>query len=36
MTMRERLLESRNRQNEEKPKRKRSQITLDLLDELDS
>ena len=36
LTARERLLESRNRQNEEKPKRKRSQITLDLLDELDS
>lgn len=36
LTLRERLLESRNRQNEEKPKRKRSQISLDLLDELDS
>lgn len=35
MTARERLLASKYK-NEEKPKRKRSQITLDLLDELDS
>lgn len=33
---RERLLASKNKQNEEKPKRKRSQVTLDLLNELDS
>lgn len=36
MTMRERILENINRQNEEKPKRKRSQVSLDLLRELDS
>ena len=36
MTARERLLASKNKQNEEKPKRKRSQVTLDLLRELDS
>ena len=36
MTMRERLLASRNKQNEEKPKRKRSNVGLDLLNELES
>ena len=36
MTARKRLLASKNKQNEEKPKRKRSQVTLDLLRELDS
>lgn len=36
MTMRERLLESRNKQNEEKPKRRRSNVSLDLLNELES
>lgn len=36
MTMRERLLASRNKQNEEKPKRRRSNVSLDLLRELDS
>ena len=35
MTMRERLLASKNKQNEEKPKRKRSNVSLDLLRELD-
>lgn len=35
MTMRERIIESINKQNEEKPKNKRKQISLDLLDELD-
>ncbi len=35
MTMRERLLASRNKQNAEKPKRKRSNVSLDLLRELD-
>lgn len=36
MTMRERLLASRNKQNEEKPKRRRSNVSLDLLNELES
>ena len=36
MTMRERILASRNKQNEEKPKRKRSNVSIDLLNELDS
>lgn len=36
MTMRERLLASKNKQNEEKPKRKCSNVSLDLLRELDS
>lgn len=36
MTMRERILASRNKQNEEKPERKRSNVSLDLLRELDS
>lgn len=36
MTARERLLVSRNKQNEEKPKRKRSNVSLDLLNELES
>lgn len=36
MTMRERLLASKNKQNEEKPKRRRSNVSLDLLNELES
>ena len=36
MTRRERLLASRNKQNEEKPKRRRSNVSLDLLNELES
>lgn len=36
MTMRERLLASRNKQNEEKPKRRRNNVSLDLLNELES
>lgn len=36
MTMRERPLASRNKQNEEKPKRRRSNVSLDLLNELES
>lgn len=36
MTMRERLLASRNKQNEEEPKRRRSNVSLDLLNELES
>ncbi len=36
MTLRERLLASRNKQNEEKPKRRRSNVSLDLLNELES
>lgn len=36
MTMRERILASRNKQNEEKTKRKRSNVSLDLLNELES
>lgn len=36
MTMRERLLESRNKQNEEKPKRRRRKVSLNLLNELES
>ena len=36
ITMRERLLASRNKQNEEKPKRRRSNVSLDLLNELES
>lgn len=36
MTMRERILASKNKQNEEKPKNKRRQISLDLLNELES
>lgn len=35
MTARERLLTSRNKQNDEKPKRRRRQVSLDLLRELD-
>lgn len=36
MTMRERLLASRNKQNEEKPKSRRRKVSLDLLNELES
>ncbi|NBH85990.1 hypothetical protein D7X88_17875 [bacterium C-53] len=36
MTMRERLLASKNKQNKEKPKRRRSNVSLDLLNELES
>ena len=36
MTMRERILASKNKQNEEKPKRRRSNVSLDLLNELES
>ena len=36
MSMRERLLASKNKQNEEKPKRRRSNVSLDLLNELES
>lgn len=36
MTARERLLASKNKQNEEKPKRRRSNVSLDLLNELES
>lgn len=35
MSMRERLLASRNKQNKDKPKNKRRQVSLDLLRELD-
>ena len=35
MSIRERLLASRNKQNEEKPKRRQSNVSLDLLHELD-
>ncbi len=34
--MKERLLASKNKQNEEKPKRRRSNVSLDLLNELES
>ncbi len=36
MTMRERIMDSINKQNEEKPKRRRSNVSLDLLNELES
>ena len=36
MSARERLLASRNKQNEEKRKRRRSNVSLDLLNELES
>ena len=36
LSMKERLLASKNKQNEEKPKRRRSNVSLDLLNELES
>lgn len=36
MTARERLLASKNKQNKEKPKRKHSNVSLDLLNELEA
>lgn len=36
MSLRERLLASKNKQNEEKQKRKRSNVSIDLLNELES